>query len=196
MVKLWPVKYSIQWRSWDLSYQKKKCQIVPVSVDFIPVKNIKIHIVTVNRDYTFWKNVKIVLGSWDLPSIPNNLKKKKDFGCGNEFKTTFISWLDITAWLFGLLLVLNSHFRSINSSGKTATICLNALSHCSPSVVPFIMTVKLWTKLYVDWFPSKFVFTALALFYLQRCQIIPPIQNIKVINSKYPIIQPSHFNVH
>lgn len=55
------------------------------------------------------------------------------------------------------------------------------------------MTVKLWTKLYVDWFPSKFVFTALALFYLQRCQIIPPIQNIKVINSKYPITQPSHF---
>lgn len=79
MVKLWPVKYSIQWRSWDLSYQKKKCQIVPVSVDFIPVKNIKFHIVTVNRDYTFWKNVKIVLGSWDLPSIPNNLKKKKRF---------------------------------------------------------------------------------------------------------------------
>lgn len=91
-----------------------------------------------------------------------------------------------------LPLVLTSHFRSINSSGKTATICLNALSRCSPSVVPFIMTIKLWTKLYVDWFPSKFVFTALALFYLQRCQIIPPIQNIKVTNSMYPITQLSH----
>lgn len=71
-------------------------------------------------------------------------------------------------------------YQSFNSSGKTATICLNAISHCSPSVVPFIMTVKLWTKLYVDWFPSKFVFTALALFYLQRCRIIPPIQNIRI----------------
>jgi hypothetical protein len=46
------------------------------------------------------------------------------------------------------------------------------------------MTVKLWAIHYMDWFPQKFVFTALALFYLQQCSVIPPIGNLKIENGK------------
>ncbi|XP_048727949.1 poly(A) RNA polymerase, mitochondrial-like isoform X2 [Ostrea edulis] len=69
-----------------------------------------------------------------------------------------------------------------NCSGIKASVYLNAISQFSPSVVPFIMTVKLWSIHYMDWFPQKFVFTALALFYLQQCRVIPPIGSLKIEN--------------
>ncbi|XP_061181712.1 speckle targeted PIP5K1A-regulated poly(A) polymerase-like [Saccostrea echinata] len=67
-----------------------------------------------------------------------------------------------------------------NNTGITASIYLNAISRFSPSVVPFILTVKLWATHYMGWFPQKFVFTALALFYLQQCKVIPPIGGLQI----------------
>ncbi|XP_062595799.1 speckle targeted PIP5K1A-regulated poly(A) polymerase-like [Saccostrea cucullata] len=67
-----------------------------------------------------------------------------------------------------------------NNTGINASIYLNAISVFSPSVVPFILTVKQWATHYVNWFPQKFVFTALALFYLQQCQVIPPVGSLKI----------------
>lgn len=61
---------------------------------------------------------------------------------------------------------------------------MKAISEFSPSVVPFIMTIKRWTKIYASWYPSKFVFIAMALFYLQRCKVIPPIEELKIVDGK------------
>nr|XP_022316945.1 speckle targeted PIP5K1A-regulated poly(A) polymerase-like [Crassostrea virginica] len=73
-------------------------------------------------------------------------------------------------------------YSTSGSSGKIATIYMKAISEFSPSVVPFIMTIKRWTKIYASWYPSKFVFIAMALFYLQRCKVIPPIEELKIVD--------------